>query len=100
MKLDIKINKFIINKNSSIKEALDKINDNSSRIVFIIDENDKLFGSFSDGDFRRWLLTQENIDLSKPITEICNKNQYILKPGLQIRKFKSHLIREYNTYPF
>lgn len=73
MKLDIKINKFIINKNSSIKEALDKINDNSSRIVFIIDENDKLFGSFSDGDFRRWLLTQENIDLSKPITEICNK---------------------------
>jgi dTDP-glucose pyrophosphorylase len=44
----------LINKRTSIREALKRLNDLSvDAILFIVDENNKLIGSLTDGDLRR-----------------------------------------------
>lgn len=64
-----------ISKFSNIIEALTKLNDLSgthSLILFVVDENEKVIGTITDGDIRRSLL--EDNDIHKSIGDICNKN--------------------------
>jgi len=60
---------FTINKGSSIREALRKIDKNKKGIILVID-NDKLIGVASDGDIRRFIL--EN-SINNKIDKVINK---------------------------
>ncbi|MCW7462970.1 N-acetylneuraminate synthase family protein [Leptospira limi] len=67
------ISNFIVFSEESIASALKKISDSKSKIVFSVTENGVLEGVLTDGDFRRWLLQQTNIDLNIPVSNITNK---------------------------
>jgi sialic acid synthase SpsE/sugar phosphate isomerase/epimerase len=54
--------------------ALKKINDNKSRIVFCLNERGELEGLLTDGDLRRWLTSTEEINLDLPVSIVSNKN--------------------------
>ena len=69
-----KITDYLVYASESIFKALEKINSNQKRIVFIIDEQGKLLGALTDGDFRRWLTSTRDFDLNKDISEIMNKD--------------------------
>ena len=84
-------NQLLINKNKNIIEALaqlGKIRDYSKLILFVIDDDNKILGSLTDGDIRRSLL--EHQDLYKKLKHICRKkfsfcfenNGYISFEGL------------------
>ena len=45
-----------LKNNSTIKEALEIIDKGSMQIALVVDENDKLLGTLTDGDIRRGLL--------------------------------------------
>jgi dTDP-glucose pyrophosphorylase len=62
---------FIVTKETSILEAMNKIDKNSRGIIYICDV-DKLIGVATDGDIRRYIL--KNGNLSAPINEIMNRN--------------------------
>lgn len=72
------LNNLIIQKESSILDALEKLNkiryvsDVSRLILFVIDENHAVIGSLTDGDIRRSLINQS--DLSKRLGDICNRD--------------------------
>lgn len=55
---------FIINQNESHFAALSAINKNEKGIVFIVNEEQKLVGVLSDGDIRRYLLTDGKLEQS------------------------------------
>ena len=57
---------------ASVIEALNKINRNNSRIVFVVSEHGSLVGSLSDGDVRRYLTSGAELDLSIPVHSIMN----------------------------
>ena len=59
MIIDKNIEKYCINSNATVSQALKKLNLNNSKIVFITDKNNKLKGSLSDGDIRRWLIKKQ-----------------------------------------
>ncbi len=62
-------------ENKDILDALKKLNairDVSRLILFVIDESEKVVGSLTDGDIRRSLAEDANIN--KPIGLICNRN--------------------------
>lgn len=67
-----KISDYLVFETESILRALDKINSNKKRIVFIVNEDGKLCGSLTDGDFRRWLTSTQDFDLGKDVSEIMN----------------------------
>ncbi|MDQ7060120.1 MAG: CBS domain-containing protein [Sulfurimonas sp.] len=58
----MKIEQYLISKNESIQDALLKIENNHSGIVFIHDKQ-KIIGSSTDGDIRRILLLEKNLNL-------------------------------------
>jgi len=74
MLINKNISKYIIFDSESISRALEKINTNKKRIVFVVSENGKLLGSLNDGDFRRWLASNPDFDLSKDSSQLMNKN--------------------------
>jgi N-acetylneuraminate synthase len=74
MIIDKDITKYIVFSEDSIINALRKISDNKSRIIFSVTESGVLDGVLTDGDFRRWLVNQTTIDLNHPVSKIANKN--------------------------
>jgi dTDP-glucose pyrophosphorylase len=50
------LKKYLIKQNQTIREAMEKINENWREVVFVEDDSGKLVGSITDGDVRRGLL--------------------------------------------
>jgi N-acetylneuraminate synthase len=73
MLIDRNLSKYIVFAEDSIFNALKKISDNKSRIIFSVTESGVLEGIVTDGDFRRWLVKQETIDLNQSVASISNK---------------------------
>lgn len=68
-------NNILIHKEKTLLDALkqfDKLRDISRIILFVIDENERVIGSITDGDIRRSIIKDEN--LQKSVGEVCNKN--------------------------
>jgi N-acetylneuraminate synthase len=74
MLIDRNITKYIVFAEDSILNALKKISDNKSRAIFSVTESGILEGVMTDGDFRRWLVSQNTIDLNQPVAKVSNKN--------------------------
>lgn len=74
----------LINKNSSIKNVLDLFNKlGKDAIVFVVDENERLLGSLTDGDIRRGLL--KGLTMNDPILNFTQgKPRYISKSRYSI----------------
>ena len=65
------IKKFQISIDSSLKEALYKIDKNQEGIIYVCSSDNKVLGVATDGDIRRKLL--EGAKLSNNLHEIVNK---------------------------
>ena len=63
---------ILLNPTSTIKEALEVIDNGAIRIALVVDENNKLLGTLTDGDIRRGLL--KNLSLKDSIETIIFKN--------------------------
>lgn len=63
---------FTVFSGDSMLTALTKINANRQGIVFCVDEHGLLAGSFSDGDFRRWVTSSPHIDTTAAVIEAAN----------------------------
>jgi sialic acid synthase SpsE/sugar phosphate isomerase/epimerase len=74
MIIDKDIKKYIFFSEENIIGALQKISANKSRIIFSVTETGTIEGVLTDGDFRRWVVNQSDIDLNKPVSNITNKN--------------------------
>lgn len=64
------LSEHIISENNTLSEALEKLNEHSSDVLllFVINDNNKLVGSLTDGDIRRGLIN--GINLGDSITKI------------------------------
>lgn len=51
---------FVVSEQTTIKEAMEQMDKNARKIIYITKEN-KLVGSLSDGDIRRFILKDESI---------------------------------------
>lgn len=73
MIVDRNIGQYIVFAEDSVLNALRKISDNKNRVVFAVSESGTLEGILTDGDFRRWLVAQRDIDLNAPVSAATNK---------------------------
>ena len=60
----------LIREDQSIKEALKKLSRGGKKVLMVVDEGMKLLGTITDGDIRRALL--KNKDLESPVSDIFN----------------------------
>lgn len=74
MIIDRNVARYAVFAEDPILNALRKISENKSGAVFSVTEGGELEGVLTDGDFRRWLLEQPEIDLNLPLSSISNKD--------------------------
>ncbi|MFL6081587.1 MAG: N-acetylneuraminate synthase family protein [Ornithinibacter sp.] len=72
MIIDRSIRPFVVYGEDPVLTALEKISANKARIVFCVTEHGHLVGSISDGDVRRWIAAQDDVDLTHPCAEVAN----------------------------
>jgi N-acetylneuraminate synthase len=63
---------YIVHAEDPISRALEKITANRARVIFLVSQHGELRGALSDGDFRRWVSSQPEVDLSRPVIEAAN----------------------------
>lgn len=66
--------------NSNIKQAIAKLNETGLQIVLVLDENDTLLGTVTDGDVRRALL--KDLTLDSPIASVMRVNSLVVPPDV------------------
>lgn len=83
------MNKYIIQQTESIREALVSLNQITSdtQSLLVVDENQKLVGTLTDGDIRRGLIS--GIELTDPVSAIMHKDfKYILESEFDVARLK------------
>tara|TARA_Y100000996_G_scaffold251379_1_gene197812 strand:+ start:1080 stop:2138 length:1059 start_codon:yes stop_codon:yes gene_type:complete len=68
---------YLFKKDNSIKAALKLLNKLKYKCLILIDNNNRLFGTLTDGDIRRALL--KKIDINRKIIKAVNKKPFFLK---------------------
>ena len=73
------VNDIKLSINSTIKDALQTINNGGLQIAIVVDENDALVGTVTDGDIRRGLLN--GLDLNSSVSLVVHKSPSIASVG-------------------
>lgn len=70
------ISKFVAGGRVTAVEAMQLIDNNAKGILFIVNDDDQIIGSLSDGDIRRWII--KTGDLNGAAEKMMNKNPKML----------------------
>ena len=87
------LQKFIGNGNLTLAEAMQKIDANTSGILFLVDSAAKLIGCITDGDIRRFLLAGGKLDA--PVMKAANRNPkfaFSEEEALQLYHKKNYIV--------
>lgn len=91
-----KFSSILIDGNAPAKDALIQLDKNKEKILFIVDEDNKLIGSLTDGDIRRRILKEGSIN--GKVSEICFKGTFSVNVGFEIEAIKNDIIKLQLTY--
>ena len=75
--------KALLNVESSLKGAIENLNESTLQIVLVVDKSKKLVGTITDGDIRRALLRRASLD--EPIGNILNKSPFVVSEAISER---------------
>ncbi|GAA0109789.1 MULTISPECIES: nucleotidyltransferase family protein [Clostridium] len=70
---------LIIDKNSTVRAALKQLDKGSKGFLAVVDKKNKLVGTITDGDIRRWIL--KNGSLDEDVIKVMNQNPVSLLSG-------------------
>jgi len=73
------LHEIFVSPNTSVLQALNAINAAGLQILLVVDEQERLIGSVTDGDFRRGIL--HDIDMEAPVSEIMNSSPLTVPEG-------------------
>ena len=90
---------YIVYSEDAISSALGKIEKNNSGLVFLVNHHDELDGVLTDGDFRRWVLDQETVDLNDRVFEIARKDFFYMREGQSSEKIRASFSEAINLIP-
>jgi dTDP-glucose pyrophosphorylase len=95
----MKLNRYIINSSSSVIDALIKIDQLTSTLtIFIINDNEQVIGTVTDGDIRRGLI--KGLSLDSPIFDFAYTDfSYLTEGSDDFSKLKEFRQRKLKAVP-
>ena len=85
------ISRFFVDKDVTLKAAMRQMEETEERILFVIDENGRLFGSITDGDIRRWILSRDSLEGCTQ--EVCNKHPYTVPVAFRVEDVRQVMLK-------
>lgn len=70
------IRKYVVTKKSTVVQAMEKIDEGSKGVVFIVDDDESIIGCVTDGDIRRWLI--KTADLSASVDKVMSTKPHFI----------------------
>lgn len=77
------ITRFLVSENMTVKAAMQLLEETEERIIFVTDRQNRLFGSVTDGDIRRWILATDSLDGC--VKDLCNRHPYAVSPDYNLQ---------------
>lgn len=87
---------IIIGPDASVKEALKQLDKSAEKILFVVDDDDRLVGSLTDGDIRRWILADGSLE--EKVSVVCFKGTYFVRRAHDIEKVKEEMLKRKIVY--
>jgi len=81
---------FLIPQTHTIRQAMEQLEKTEEKIVFVVDEESRLIGSLTDGDIRRWILSDG--DLKAQVLHICNRKSYVVEEGFRTEQVRANML--------
>src|SRR5580692_11409380 len=81
---------FLLPQTHTIRQAMEQLEKTEEKIVFVVDEESRLVGSLTDGDIRRWILSDG--DLKAHVLQICNRKPYAVEAGFTTDSVRAHML--------
>jgi len=72
-----RISNLVISPTATVMDAIARISQTGKKVVFVVDEADKLLGIFSDGDLRRHFLSGGKTE--DPVSSAMNREPFTLR---------------------
>lgn len=66
-----KLQSLLISPDTTLKQAMQKLNETAEKILFVVDENNRLLGTITDGDIRRGIINGKQLTI--PVVEIMTR---------------------------
>jgi dTDP-glucose pyrophosphorylase len=82
--------KLFIDQNFSIRNAMNKLSETAEKILLVVDKNQSLLGTVTDGDIRRWILKEGN--LNEPVAMVMKKNPIFVLKEDGLKKIKELML--------
>ncbi|MCA9399312.1 MAG: CBS domain-containing protein, partial [Candidatus Omnitrophica bacterium] len=83
---------FLVKEDLSVKDAMRQIGEAGDRILFVINDDQKLLGSLTDGDIRRWVLSEGT--LASDIRKVFNKDPICVKADYSTENVKNLMLKK------
>ena len=84
------IEPFLVPHSHTIREAMEQLEKTEEKIVFVVDAESRLIGSLTDGDIRRWILSDG--DLKAQVFRICNRKPYVVAEDFRTEQVRAEML--------
>ena len=81
----------VLNENSTVRQAIQNLNESSLKIVLVVNHSDILVGTITDGDIRRFLF--KGLDLDCDISNVINRNSLTASPVVGSEAIKEMMLK-------
>jgi dTDP-glucose pyrophosphorylase len=81
---------FLVPETYTIRQAMERLERTEEKIVFVIDADSRLVGSLTDGDIRRWILSDG--DLKAQVRRVCNCSPYMVQEGFVLEETRAEML--------
>src|SRR5271165_6210754 len=84
------VDQFLVPQTHTIRQAMEQLEKTEEKIVFVVDAESRLIGSLTDGDIRRWILS--NGDLKAQVFRVCNRKPYVAEESFGSAQVRNEML--------
>jgi dTDP-glucose pyrophosphorylase/CBS domain-containing protein len=81
---------FLLPQTHTIRQAMERLEKTEEKIVFVVDQESRLIGSLTDGDIRRWILSDG--DLKAQVGLVCNREPYVVEEDFATEQVRTKML--------
>ena len=81
---------FLVPQTHTIRQAMEQLERTEEKIIFVIDSDSCLVGSLTDGDIRRWILSDG--DLKASVSRVCNASPRVVEEGFDVDELRAEML--------
>lgn len=83
---------FLVPETHTIRQAMEQLEKTEEKIVFVVDAEARLVGSLTDGDIRRWILSDG--DLKAQALQVCNRKPFVAEDGFGMDQVRAEMLNQ------